>query len=137
MMRRFLPCLCLILFWASTSYAQTRDYPKFDFTAAYSLNHISAGTANQNLNGFTAAVGGNFRKWFALEGDVTYTTKSFGGTNRNLFTYLIGPRFTKRMKTVWGRLPTRLANLLAPTLNEDPSKRGNFLSKIVLLYKKK
>jgi serine/threonine protein kinase len=35
------------------------------------------------------------------------------------------PRFTKRMKTVWGRLPTRLANLLAPTLNEDPSKRGN------------
>lgn len=97
MIRRLLPCICVTLFCATVSIAQDRDYPKFDFTAGYSLNHISPGNANLNMNGFTGAVGVNFRKWFALEGDMTYTTKSFGPNNVNLFTYLIGPRLTKRI----------------------------------------
>ena len=98
MMRRLLPCLCLVLFCVSASFAQNRDYPKWDFTAAYSLNNFETPppSTRHNLNGFTAAVGGNFRRWAAVEGDITYTTKTFGGTSRNLFTYLIGPRFTKR-----------------------------------------
>lgn len=98
MIRKLLPCLCLTLLCVGVSVAQDREYPKVDFTAAYSLNHITVGTGSQNLNGFTAAVGGNFRKWFAIEGDVTYTTKTFGGLRRSLFTGLVGPRFTARPK---------------------------------------
>src|SRR5712692_9028832 len=100
-MRRLLPCLCLVLFFASASFAQNREYPKVDFTAAFTLNHFEtpAPTSRQNLKGFTAAVGGNFKKWFAIEGDVTYTTKTVTGTSRNLFTYLVGPRFTKRISS--------------------------------------
>ena len=84
MMRRLLPCLCLVLFCGSASFAQNRDYPKVDFTAAYTLNRQDTNPGRQNLNGFT------------LEGDVTYTTKTISGTRGSLFTYLIGPRFTKR-----------------------------------------
>ena len=97
-MRRLLPCLCLVLFCSGASLAQTRDYPKWDFTAAYTLNRFEtpAPSTHINLNGFTAAVGGNFRKWVAVEGDITYTTRTVSGTSRNLVTYLVGPRFTKR-----------------------------------------
>jgi len=38
----------------------------------------------------------NFRKWYALEGDVTFTTKNVNGITRSAFTYLVGPRLTKR-----------------------------------------
>ena len=99
MMRRLLPCLCLVLFCASASFAQNNDYPKWDFTAAFTLNNLATPppTTRHNLFGFTAAVGGNFRKWAAVEGDITYSTKTIAGTRTSLFTYLIGPRFTKRI----------------------------------------
>lgn len=96
MIRRLLPCLCVVLFFASVSFAQNREYPKADFTAAYTLNLLDTNPGRQNLNGFTAAVGGNFKKWFALEGDLTYTTRTISGRSRNLLTYMVGPRFTKR-----------------------------------------
>ena len=96
MTRRLLPCLCLLVFCASASFAQSRDYPKVDFTAAFTLNSLDTTPSRQKLYGFTGAIGGNFKKWFAIEGDVTYTTKTITGTSVNLLTYVVGPRFTKR-----------------------------------------
>jgi hypothetical protein len=101
MMRRLLPCLCLVLFCASVSFAQNQDYPKWDFTVAYTLNNLEtpAPSSRQNFNGFTLALGGNFRRWAAVEGDVTFTTKTIAGTRASLSTYIIGPRFTRRSST--------------------------------------
>lgn len=93
-MRRLLPCLCVVLFCATAAFAQNRDYPKFDFTAAYTFNYFEtpAPSTRENLHGFTLAPAGNFRKWVAVEADVTYTKKDHIG----LLTYLAGLRFTRR-----------------------------------------
>jgi Outer membrane protein beta-barrel domain len=125
MMRRLLPCLCLALFCASASLAQNREYPKWDFTAAFTFNRLqtpTTPTTHQNLYGFTAAVGANFKKYFALEGDVTYTTKTISGTSTNLFTYLVGPRFTKRITLGGGGGATR-HNHADPQGGADSSKK--------------
>ena len=100
MMRRLLPCLCLVLLSASASLAQS-SYPKWDFTAAYTLNNFETPppTSRHNFNGFTAAVAGNFRRWAAVEGDITYSRGTVAGTSRSLLTYIVGPRFTKRSST--------------------------------------
>ncbi|HEY3037862.1 MAG TPA: outer membrane beta-barrel protein [Pyrinomonadaceae bacterium] len=97
-MRRLLPCLCLALFCGSAAFAQDRDYPKFDFTAAYTFNHLEtpAPTTRQNLQGFTLAAAANFRKHVAVEADVTYTTKTTLGVKRYLISYMVGPRYTWR-----------------------------------------
>ena len=97
-MRRLLPCLCLVLFCGSAAFAQ-EAYPKWDFTAAFTFNNMETPppATRQNLFGFTAAIANNFRKWAAVEGDITYTTKTLTGTRRSLFSYMIGPRFTKRI----------------------------------------
>jgi hypothetical protein len=95
-MRRLLPCLCLVLFLGSAAFAQNREYPSGDFTVGYTLNNFETSVGRRNLHGVTAAVGINFRKWYALEADVTFTSKNVAGTTRSAFTYLIGPRFTKR-----------------------------------------
>ena len=94
MTRRLLPCLCLLLLCASAGFAQ--NYPKGDLTVGLTINHAETSAGRKNLFGFTAAPAINFRKWWALEGDVTYTTKNVNGITRSMFTYLIGPRFTKR-----------------------------------------
>lgn len=98
-MRRLLPCLCLVLLCGSAAFAQDPAYPKWDFTAAFTLNNLETPppATRQNLFGFTAAIGYNFRKWAAVEGDLTYTTKTVAGARRSLFSYMIGPRFTKRI----------------------------------------
>jgi hypothetical protein len=109
MLRRCLPCLCLVLLCASASFAQARDYPKWDFTAAFTLNNFETPppATRHNFKGFTAAIAGNFRRWAAVEGDFTYTRGSINGVNRSLFTYLIGPRFTKRFTPGGSGAPTR------------------------------
>ena len=94
MMRRLLPCLCALLFCASAGFAQ--DYPKGDLAVGITINRFETSVGRRNLFGFTAAPAINFRKWWALEGDLTYTTKNVNGIKRSAFTYLIGPRFTKR-----------------------------------------
>ncbi len=94
MMRRLLPCLCLLLFCTSAGFAQ--DYPKGDVAVGVTINRFETSVGRRNLFGFTAAPAINFRKWWALEGDLTYTTKNVNGIKRSAFTYLIGPRFTKR-----------------------------------------
>ncbi len=94
MMRRLLPCLCVLLFCASAGFAQ--DYPKGDLTIGGTLNRFKTSVGRQNLFGFTVAPAINFRNWYALEADVTFTTKNVNGITRSAFTYLIGPRFTKR-----------------------------------------
>jgi hypothetical protein len=101
MMRRLLPCLCLALLSVTTAFAQAKDYPKWDFTAAYTLNNFETPppTTRHNFNGFTAAIGGNFRRWAAVEGDLTYSRGTVAGVSRSLFTYIVGPRFTKRSST--------------------------------------
>jgi hypothetical protein len=103
-MRKLLPCLCLVLLAASASFAQA-DYPKWDFTAGYTVNRLETPipVSHPTLQGFTGAVGWNFRKYAALEIDVTYTRASVGGTSRSLLTYLGGPRFTKRFGTSAGQ----------------------------------
>jgi hypothetical protein len=117
-----LPCLCLVLLCASASVAQSRDYPKYDFTAAFSLNRVPISTTHQNFKGFTAAVGWNFRKFAAIEGDVTYTTKTFGGLKRSMYSYLIGPRFTKRITLGGGGGGTKRQNHADPDSGTKPSK---------------
>jgi len=94
MMRRLLPCLCVLLFCAIAGFAQ--DYPKGDLAVGVTINRFETSVGRRNLFGFTAAPAINFRKWWALEGDLTYTTKNVNGIKRSAFTYLIGPRFTKR-----------------------------------------
>jgi len=123
MMRKLLPCLCLVLLGASASFAQTRDYPKWDFTAAFTLNNFATPppTTRHNLYGFTAAVGGNFRKWAAVEGDITYSRGTIAGTSRSLLTYIVGPRFTKRI-TPGGGGSTRHNHPGAPDVVTKPSK---------------
>jgi hypothetical protein len=96
MMRRLLPCLCFVLFCCSVSVAQDRKYPYADFTVGYTLNRLETSVGRRNLNGVTVAPAINFRKWFAMEGDLTFTSKKVNGTTRSSFTYLMGPRLTKR-----------------------------------------
>lgn len=101
-MRRLLPCLCLVLFCGGLTVAQNRDYPKWDFTAGYTYNDFEtpAPKRRKAFNGFTAAPAWNFRRYAALEGDVTYTTAQIGLTRRTLFSYIAGPRFTYRSKNI-------------------------------------
>ena len=99
-MRRLIPCLCLLLLCAGTALSQNQDYSKWDFTAAFTVNNFETpppASTRRNLYGFTAAVGGNFRRWAAIEGDITYTTKNVAGIRRSLVSYMVGPRFTKRL----------------------------------------
>jgi hypothetical protein len=98
MLRKLLPCLCLVLLGASASFAQSSDYPKWDFTAAYTLNNFETPPpkTRHNFNGFTVAPAANFRRWAAIEGDITYSRGSIAGTSRSLVTYIVGPRFTGR-----------------------------------------
>ena len=94
MMRKLLPCLCLLLLCVSAGFAQ--DYPKGDLTIGGTLNRFKTSAGRQNLFGVTVAPAVNFQKWWGLEGDLTFTTKDVNGITRSAFTYLIGPRFTKR-----------------------------------------
>lgn len=106
-MAKLFSLVCVLLLGASTSFAQLPEYPKVDFTAGYTLNfsdlkgNIILG--RETFHGFTLAVGGNLNKNFAIEGDLTYTTKTLGTAlpgfprNRvNLFSYMGGPRYTVR-----------------------------------------
>ena len=97
-MSRVLIGLCLVLVFAGASRAQSQDFPKWDFTAAYTLNRFETPPpqTRHNFNGFTGAIGWNFRRYAAVEGDITTTTKSFGGVSHTLTTYIGGLRFTKR-----------------------------------------
>jgi len=98
-MRRLWPCLCLLLLCGSAAFAQDRDYPKFDFTAGYTFNYLETpapSSTHRNLQGFTLAAAANFRKHWAVEADVTYTTKDRFGVNQHLLTYIVGPRYTWR-----------------------------------------
>ena len=97
-MRKLLPCLCLLLICVGTSFGQD-DYPKLDAAVGFTFNHLEtpAPTHRENLIGFTVAGAANFRRSWAVEGDLTYTRKGIGGgLQRELLTYLVGPRFTKR-----------------------------------------
>jgi outer membrane protein with beta-barrel domain len=97
-MRRLLPCLCLMLFSAGAVLAQNTDYPKWDVTAGFTANRMETPPPQRHFDmyGFTGAVGWNFRRWAALEGDFTYTGGDLNGIHRSLYTYIAGPRFTKR-----------------------------------------
>jgi hypothetical protein len=88
-----------VLFCVSAGFAQGRDYPKFDFTAAYTFNYLEtpAPTSDrENLHGFTLAAAANFRRHWAVEADVTHSRKDNGGVNQHLTTYIVGPRYTWR-----------------------------------------
>ena len=106
-MHKFLITVSFMFVCASAALAQSAEYPKFDFTAGYTLNfsdlrdNILLG--HETFNGFTVAAAGNINKKFGIEGDVTYTTKrlsttlpSVSGPRVNLFSYMGGPRFTAR-----------------------------------------
>lgn len=97
-MRKLIPCFCLLLLCAGTSLSQTQDYPKWDFTAAYVYNDLEtpAPQSRNTLHGGSGAVAWNYRRWAALEGDVTYTRSLGSGTTRSLLSVTAGPRFTKR-----------------------------------------
>jgi Outer membrane protein beta-barrel domain len=108
-MSKLFAIACLIVLCAGASSAQTREYPKIDFTAGYTVNFSKLKgniiTGSTTLNGFTAAVGANVKKNWAIEGDLTYTTKRLGtavpgfpGNRVDLFSYLGGPRFTFRQE---------------------------------------
>jgi hypothetical protein len=98
MMRRLLPCLCLVILCGGASLAQGQEFPKADFTAGYTFNRfeLPGGGTRTNFHGATLAPAYNFKKYFALEGDVTYTAKTIDNRTRFLATYLVGPRFTHR-----------------------------------------
>lgn len=97
-MRKLVPCFCLLLFCAATGTIQAQDYPKWDFTAAYVYNDLEtpAPQSRNHLHGGSGAIAWNFRRWAALEGDVTYTRANVAGISRSLWSYTAGPRFTKR-----------------------------------------
>ena len=106
-MQKFLTIACVLLVCATASRAQsTDDYPKYDLTAGYTVNFSDLKgriiLGRETLNGFTVAPALNLSKNFAVEGDVTYTTKTFGGgfgfpgVRANLWSYLAGPRYTMR-----------------------------------------
>ncbi len=106
-MCKFVVTASLLLLCASASLAQSADYPKFDFSAGYTVNfsdlrgNITLG--RETFNGFTLAPAVNINKTFGIEGDVTYTTKNLStavpsvtGPRVSLFSYMGGPRFTAR-----------------------------------------
>lgn len=113
-MRKRSCILLLVLFCITTSFAQQTEYPKADVTVGYTLNRVNSSRIavvsstnginsttvgfNESFNGFTVVVAGNPHKNFGVEGDLTYTTKTFGGLRVNLFSYMGGPRFTIRPK---------------------------------------
>lgn len=97
-MRRLIPCLCLLLLCAGTALSQNQDYSKWDFTAAYVYNDLETPSpqTRNHLHGGSGTVGWNYRRWAALEGDVTVTTAEVASVRRTLWTFGVGPRFTKR-----------------------------------------
>lgn len=94
-MRRLFYSICLVAVFATASFAQQPDYPKADFTGAFTAVHLDGGG---HLFGFTAAPAYNFKKHLAVEGDLTYTTSPENGARFNLFTYMAGVRYTVRGK---------------------------------------
>jgi hypothetical protein len=101
-MRRLLPCLCLVLLCGGASLVRAQEeFPKFDFTAAFTWNRfeLPSGGTRRNFPGATLAPAWNINKYWALEGDLTYTAKTLeDNRTRFLVTYLFGPRFTHRGK---------------------------------------
>ena len=97
-MRRLLPCLCLMLFCGSAVLAQGQDYPKWDLAVGFTANRFETPPPLRHMDmyGFSGAVGWNFRRWAAIEGDFTYTGGDLNGIRRNLWSVTGGPRFTKR-----------------------------------------
>lgn len=92
-MRRFFHIACLVFLCATASFAQQPDYSKFDFTGAFTVVRLDD---SEKLYGLTAAPAYNFTRHLAVEGDLTYTSKSEFGTRLNLTTYMGGLRYTFR-----------------------------------------
>jgi hypothetical protein len=92
-MRRFFHIACFIFLCAGASFAQQRDYSKFDLTGAFTVVRLDD---SEKLYGLTAAPAYNFTKHLAVEGDLTYTSKSEFGTRLDLTTYMGGLRYTFR-----------------------------------------
>lgn len=92
-MRRLFHTACFVILWTTASFAQQPDYPKVDFTGAFTVARLDGG---EKLYGVTAVPAYNFTRHFAVEGDLTYATKSEFGTRLNLLTYMGGVRYTVR-----------------------------------------
>jgi len=92
-MPRLFLIACFVVLCATASFAQQPDYPKVDFTGAFTVVRLDD---TEKVYGLTAAPAYNFTRHFAVEGDLTYTTKSDFGTRLNLTTYLGGLRYTAR-----------------------------------------
>jgi len=92
-MRKLFHLVCFIVLCATAAFAQQPDYPKVDFTGAFTVVRLDGG---EKLYGVTGAPAYNFNKHFAVEGDLTYTTHHFIGDRVNLVTYMGGARYTVR-----------------------------------------
>jgi opacity protein-like surface antigen len=106
---RYVRAFLLLCLFASGTAALAEDYPKAEVFGGYSFLNIDTNglTSRQNLNGWEAAVSGNFNRFYAAEFDVSGYYKNYGVDLSSLglgtlnvkvddYAFLGGPRWNVR-----------------------------------------
>jgi len=106
-MRKFALIAAAVLGLCGSAFGQ--DVPRAEVFGGYSYLNVDTNglSSRQNLNGWEAAVSGNFNKWFAVEGDVAGYYKTIGSVSVRDYSYAVGPRFEYRQVpsvTVFGHV---------------------------------
>ena len=81
-----------ILVWGVSAMAQ-EEYPKAELFGGYQFTHLGP---SLNVNGWNAAVNGNINRWVGVTADFSGSYKGGG----HMYTYMFGPAFCVRTKTV-------------------------------------
>lgn len=80
--------------------AAAQDTPSAEVFGGYSYSSLETGSGldRLSLNGWNASVSGNVSRWLGVVGDVSGHYGSQASVNRNIHSFLFGPRFSYREK---------------------------------------
>lgn len=89
-MRKIVGIISLLLLVSLAAVAQ--DFPRAEVFGGYQFSRQQS----TNLNGWNAALTGNYNRWLGLTGDFSGAYKSQGGIDFRSYTYTFGPTIAVR-----------------------------------------